>query len=112
MQNSPSEAGTANNRVIDKVGAPRRKHVLPRDAEDDIERVFPDPLIAEKALDPVRPSPTPKQPAIRLGGDRLHKGAFREEKTRGAGKGGYRTRIEPSLRNKSAEKCLSSERRC
>jgi hypothetical protein len=32
-----------------------------------------------------------------------------EEKTRGLGSGGYRTRTEPSSRNKSAEKFSSRE---
>ena len=81
---------------------------LPRDPESDIEGVFPDPLISEKALDSVDPAPTPKQPAIGLAAIARMTGVS-EEKTRGLGNGGYRTRIEPSSRNKSAEKFSSRE---
>src|SRR5205807_8938073 len=67
---------------MNEVASPLRQDSLHRDPEGDIEGVFADPLISEKALDSVDPASTSKQPAIRFGSDRSHDGRFGREDPR------------------------------
>src|SRR5215472_2630422 len=72
-------SGNRKPQIVDQIGPPCTKNAPHRNAEYDIERIPPDPLIRENTPDPIRRTSPPKRAVVRRSRDRLHDRCVRRE---------------------------------